>query len=238
MRQLVLDLPLRPARGRADFFVAPSNAAALAAVEGWRGWPQGRLVLEGPAGSGKTHLAEVWRALVPGAAAVQAADLTPDAVPGLVAASGVVVEDAEAAAGLSGAETALFHLLNLALAEGVPVLVTGRGPVAAWGLGLPDLESRLAAVPPARIAPPDAGLMAAVMVKLFADRQVAVTPAAVEAAVPWLERDLSAVAAFVARADRAALAEHRRVTRDLVLRVLDRTDGAGEDAADPAPDVP
>lgn len=237
-RQLVLDLPLRPARGRADFFVSPSNVAALAAIEGWRDWPQGRLVLEGPPGSGKSHLAEVWRAQVPGAMAVQAADLGAGDVPGLVAAGAVVAEDGERCAGRTGTEAALFHLLNLAAQDGVPVLVTGRGPVAGWGLSLPDLESRLAAAALARIAPPDAGLMAAVMVKLFADRQVAVTPAAVRAAVRWLERDLSAVAAFVAATDRAALATRRRVTRGLVLRVLDRAGEPGEDARHPSRDEP
>ena len=238
MRQMALDLPLRPARGRTDFFVAPSNAAALAAVDGWRGWPQGRLVLTGPAGSGKTHLAEVWRATMTGAAVLTAAALRAGDVPGLAAAGAVVVEDADRAAGQAAAEAALFHLLNLAAAEGAAVLVTGRGAVQGWGLALPDLESRLVAAASARIEAPDEGLMAAVMVKLFADRQVEVTPAAVEAAVARLDRDLAAVGALVAAVDRLALAERRAVTRGLVLRVLDSRGRPGEDARDPAPEGP
>ncbi|QYK43089.1 MAG: chromosomal replication initiator DnaA [Paracoccaceae bacterium] len=210
-RQLALDLPLRTALGRADFFVAPSNAVALAAVEGWRGWPGGRMLITGAAGAGKTHLAQVWRGLVPqGAAVVAGAALAGADVPGLAAAGAVLVEDAEGVAGPG--EAALFHLHNMLGEAGGHLLLTARTGVAGWGLTLPDLASRMQAIPVVRIDPPCDALLSAVLVKLFADRQVAVPPAVIAHLAARMERSLSTAADLVARADALALARGGAVT--------------------------
>lgn len=236
-RQLALDLPVRAARGRADFLAAPSNAAALAAVEGWRDWPDGRLVLVGPEGAGKTHLVQVWADLCPGARVVAAADLAAADVPAL-AEGPLAVEGGSAIAGNADGEAALFHLHNLMGAEGQPLLLTDRRAPALWPLDLPDLASRLQAMPVVRLDPPCDTLLSAVLVKLFADRQITVAPAVIAWLLLRMERSLSAAADIVVRLDAAALAEGRAVTVRLAARVLDRTGADGQDAGPDRPESP
>ena len=139
--QLGLKLPARTARGREDFFVAPSNRMALAMIDAWRNWPQGKLLLMGPGCAGKTHLAHVWAA-DSGARIVAAADLADADIPAL-AQTPVAVEDADRIAGDPASEEALFHLHNLVLAEGHSLLVTAAAQPQHWGLTLPDLQSRV-----------------------------------------------------------------------------------------------
>lgn len=227
-RQLALDLPLRPSLGRGDFFVAPSNAAALASVEDWTAWRAGRLLLLGGPGAGKTHLAEVWRAMVPGGAQVVAGAGLGGADIAALAAGAVAVEDAGGVAGDAAGEAALLHLLNLAAAEGGHVLMTARRPPADWGVALPDLLSRLQATGVARLEPPGDALLSAVLVKLFADRQLVVGPALVSHLVARMERSLSAAAALVARLDRLALERRQAVTRALAEAALAEGDGAAD----------
>lgn len=220
VRQLAFDLPLRSASGRADFFISPANAQALATLDAPGGWPQGRMLLIGPEGAGKSHLAQLW-ADEQGALTVFAAALRRAEVPGLVAARAVVVEDGEAIGGQPEAEAAFFHLHNLAAAEGARLLITAARPPRDWGLGLPDLASRMAALATVQIAPPDDALLAAVLVKLFADRQIAVAPALITWLVARIDRSLAEAQRVVARLDAAALQQGVPVSRRLAARVLD-----------------
>ena len=216
--QMAFDLGAPVRLRREDFFVAASNAQALQAVEAWRDWPGGKLVLVGPKGSGKTHLAHVWataaEAVVVAGGALAAVD-----VPSL--GPRVVVEDAHAVAGNPGAEAALFHLHNLILPEG-RLLITASAAPRDWGLGLPDLVSRMQAASLARLEPADDGLLSAVLVKLFADRQITVPPNLIAYLVPRIERSLLAAAGVVAALDAAALAQGRPVTRALAAELLDK----------------
>jgi chromosomal replication initiation ATPase DnaA len=221
--QLVLDLPARPALGRSDFFVSPANRLALAQVDSWPAWPGGRLALAGPAASGKTHLAHVW-ATRAGARLLPASalpDIDPGAIPGDAA---LAIEDADRVAALgpnaAAAEEALFHLCNLLAAGGGTLLVTGREAPSRWSLGLPDLASRLRAAPVALLEPPDDALLAAVLVKLFADRGIGVGPELVSYLVARMERSLAAAEDLVARLDRAGLARGGAITARLAARVL------------------
>jgi len=231
---MAFDLAHRPALGREAFFAAPSNAMALAAVEDWRGWPGGRMLLAGPAGAGKTHLAHVFASACRGAGVVSATDLAGADIAALAALPGVAVEDAEAVAGDMAAETALFHLHNLTLAEGGRLLVTAATPPRDWGLVLPDLQSRMQGAPLVRVEAPCDALLAAVLVKLFADRQIDVTPALIRWLVPRIERSFAGAGAAVARLDAQALARRLPVTRKLAAEVLgqalDSGDAAGDDA--------
>lgn len=217
-RQLSFDLPMRTALGREDFMVAPSNAMALAMIDGWRDWPQGKLILMGPDGAGKTHLAHVWAALS-GARIVAGRALAGADIPGLATAP-VVVEDVARIAGDRDSETALFHLHNLLRAEGHALLLTATPPLAHWGIALPDLESRLQAAAQVQLAPPDDTLLAAVLVKLFADRQISPAPDL----IPWLVRNMDRSFAEARRLvdllDRAALDAGRPVNRKLALDLL------------------
>jgi chromosomal replication initiation ATPase DnaA len=229
-RQLVLDLATRPALGRADFFVTGANRLALAQVDAWPRWPGGRLALAGPPGSGKTHLVHVWAARA--GARVIAAEALPALDPGAVEeGAAVAVEDADRLpAGARGAaEEALFHLCNRLAAGGGSLLVSGREAPARWPLVLPDLASRLEAAPVARLEPPDDALLAAVLVKLFADRQLAVAPDLVRYLVGRMERSFAAAEATVTALDRAGLARHRPVTARLAADVLRGAEWARED---------
>ena len=221
--QLSLALPAEAAMGREDFLEAPSNALALAALEDSRGLPAGLAVLTGPEGSGKTHLARVWAARhgarwqAPGALA---ADLPALLAPGAPLA--VVLDDAHRLAGTPG-EEALFHLVNHLRGRG-EMLLTAPVPVRDWGLRLPDLVSRLSAAAHPALAEPDEALLAAVLVKLFADRQLRVEPALIDYLLGRMERSLGAARALVARLDARGLQLQRRIGRDLAREALAESD--------------
>lgn len=220
-RQLVLDLPAAQGMTRADFLPADSNRAALEAVDGWRDWPGGRLLLRGPAGSGRTHLAAIWAqdsgALwLPGATLA----LPPLPEPGATPPRAYAVDDADSVAGDPAREEALFHLLSRAQSDGAAVLMTAGAAPGAWGLGLPDLESRLTACPVALLDRPDDDLIRMALVKLFDDRQLLVSPESVAYLVPRIDRSLAAARGVVEALDRAALSRHKSVSRALAAEIL------------------
>lgn len=230
-RQLAFDLTTPPAQGRRDFLPAPANAEALALLDRPEGWPQGRLLLVGPPGAGKSHMAAFWAA-ENGAMRVQARALRPESAEILAVQDGaLVVEDAHRAGGAAGAEQALFHLWNLCGPRNCLLLLTARTPPRDWGLALPDLRSRMEAMPLVRLLPPDDALLAMVLVKLFADRQLAPGADVVEALLRRMDRDLGQARRLVAEIDRDALAGGRAVTRPLALATLARLTGRAEDAA-------
>nr|WP_156926995.1 DnaA/Hda family protein [Azospirillum halopraeferens] len=218
--QLPLDLGFRPAMGGEDFLVAPGNADAVAWLDRWPFWPAPALTVWGPAGCGKTHLAQVWRART-GAPLVRAVDLPGADLPALIdAARAVAVDDAEQVAGRKAREEALFHLYNMARDAGGHLLLLARKPPARWRVRLPDLRSRVKGAPAVAVAPPDDALLAAVLVKLFADRQLMPGLDVVSYLLARMERSLDAARRVVAAVDRASLAAHRRITVPLVRAVL------------------
>jgi chromosomal replication initiation ATPase DnaA len=216
--QLAFDLPFRVALGRGDFFVSAPNATALAALDSWRDWPGHKMVLVGPPGSGKTHLAHVW-ADIARAERHHAATLAGADLPEIATACAVVVEDCECLT--PGAQTALFHLHNMLATTATPLLMTAATLPRDWGLTLPDLASRVQAAPLTRLDPPDDALLAAVLVKLFADRQITVSPALITYLIPRMERSFAAARAMVALLDAEALAKGSPVNRTLAATLLD-----------------
>lgn len=232
--QLVFNFPARPALGRADFLVAPCNATAVAWVDRWPDWPGATLALVGPAGCGKTHLAHVLAARA-GALIVEhptAADLHPAAT--LDRAATVVVERDPAGQALSAeTEEALLHLMNLTRERGGSLLLTARSAPVRWPVVLPDLRSRLLALPVAEITPPDETLLETVLVKLFADRQVIVVPAVVRVLASRMERSFAAACDLVERLDTLAWARGRPISVALAREVLGASAGIdGEDGDD------
>ncbi|MDX2485391.1 MAG: DnaA/Hda family protein [Pseudodonghicola sp.] len=225
--QLSFDLPVRQALGREDFFVSPANALAVAMVEGVPPWSGGRLVLSGPARSGKTHLTHVWAAET-GAQIVSASSLRDEDAP-VLARGPVAVEDVPEIAQDETAQKALFHLYNLVLSEGHALLLTGRLDPALWQLGLPDLQSRMQSAQHVALSPPDDALLMAILTKLFSDRQLAPKPDVIPYLVARMDRTFAAAEAIVERLDRAALAEGRTLTRVLAARLLD-SDSPPEDS--------
>jgi chromosomal replication initiation ATPase DnaA len=227
-RQLVLSWPVRAARGRGDFVVSAANARALAALDA-DDWPGGRMVLAGPPGAGKTHLAHVW-AGDSSADVVAAQALTEGDVAVRAAAGAVAVEDADLIAGDPEAERALLHLLNLLAERGGRTLVTATAPPRDWGLTLPDLVSRLQAAGLIRLTEPDDALLQAVIAKQFADRGLAVAPEHIAWAVARMERSFAAAKALVAAVDARSMAAGRAVSRATVAGALAALDGGDPEA--------
>lgn len=217
-QQLSFDLPAIPALGRDDFFVSPSNAVAVATIESETSWPDGKLALCGPQGSGKTHLTHVWAAFS-GATVLAARDLAGVDVP-LIAQGPVAVEDIPQIANDTAAQTTLFHLHNLILNEGHALLLTGRTEPGLWGLDLPDLQSRVQACHVVTLALPDDALLTAVLAKLFNDRQITPKPDVIPFLVSQIERSFEAAASIVEQLDQTALTEGRTVSRPLAVRLI------------------
>ncbi len=216
-RQLALGLPPTPSRARDDFIADTSNSEALTWLDRPAAWPGGRFCLFGPPGTGKSHLLSAIAA-ERGWARLEAAALRGLPEP---TGPGLVLDDADCAA----EEPALFHLINLCGEGRLPLLMAGRAAPARWPVGLPDLASRLRATAAAGIGAPSDALLAALLAKLFADRQVLV-PAEVQSwLLRLLPRSAAALGEAVARIDRLALAERGGVTRPLVRRALGEWEG-------------
>lgn len=222
MTQLAIDLPFQPALGAADFLVSECNRVAFARIERWPDWPGRALVLHGPAQCGKSHLARLWTAGI-GGRLVSGPALHALSPPELAALPGIAIDDAETAA-----ERALLHVHNCCRETGSGLLIVAREPPSRWPIALPDLASRLRAMPLIGIAPPDDALLASLLVKHFADRQVRVAPSVIGFAVRRIERSFAAAAALVDALDRAALGAGRPIGIALVRRVLAETSAQPE----------
>jgi chromosomal replication initiation ATPase DnaA len=228
--QMKFDIPARPALGRGDFYITESNAVALGLVDTWPNWPGGKLVLIGPHGSGKTHLAHVWCA-ESGGRILPSRDLATVDVPAFAEAP-VCVEDAERIAGDAAAEQALFHLHNLVLANGHSMLLTAAAAPSLWALGLPDLASRMGGTTVAKMSAPDDLLLSAVLAKLFADRQIVPLADVIPYLVRWMPRSFETAGQIVDHLDREALGTPRGVTRNLARKALAELDFQEETAPD------
>ena len=215
-RQLVLDLAHRQALGEEDFLVSSSNAAAVELIDRWPAWPHPVCVVLGPQGSGKSHLANVWR-LRSSAGLLAASALDERAVAAPPEGGALALEDLDRE---PIDERALFHLINRARESSLSVLLTSRTAPGDLEVAVPDLRSRLRALPVVEVHAPDEALLKAVLVKLFADRQLNVDPAVIEFVSVRMERSMAAASRVVAAVDRLALATHRKVTRPLAAEAL------------------
>jgi chromosomal replication initiation ATPase DnaA len=224
--QLAIDLPFQPALGAADFLLSECNRAAFARIARWPDWPGRMLTLYGPAQCGKSHLARLWTARS-GGRLVDGPALHALHPPELAALPGVAVDEADAAP-----ERALLHLHNCCRETGSFLLIVAREPPSRWPIALPDLASRLRAMPVVGIEPPDDALLAGLLVKHFADRQIRVAPSVIGFTVRRMERSFAAASAFVEALDRAALGAGRPIGIGLVRRVLAETGAQPESRSD------
>ncbi len=223
-RQLTFGWPHSPSFAREDFLPAPSNRAALNAIERWPNWAGRMLALVGPEGAGKSHLGAIWAASSE-AITLQGEALNEASVEACGQANAVLFEDADRAA---HAEALFFHLVNTALQNDAWLLLTSRAPPDAWGLNTPDLLSRLRLAPAVRLAAPDTELTEAVLFKLFSDRQLQVEPHVIAYIALRIERSLGAAREIVAALDNEALTQGRRVTRAMASDALRDLDSKNE----------
>lgn len=220
-RQLPLAFGHRMAAGREDFWVASGNAEAVALLDQWPDWGGAVVVVSGPAGAGKSHLAQVFATRVgeSGKTALLvngSAGLTLDPPQLLAQAEVIILDDADAGVD----EVSLFHLFNAVREAGRSLVIFCQDAPAQW-VSLPDLRSRLSAVPSARIGNPDDALMTAVLVKLFADRQMRVAEEVIDYLLRHMERSFECARALTARIDTVSLAQKRPVTIPLVKQILE-----------------
>jgi chromosomal replication initiation ATPase DnaA len=215
-RQLAFALPHAESLTRDNFLEGPANAAGLALIDSWPEWPNRIMLLVGPEGSGKSHLAAIW-AEQAGARSTTAHALTATAVPGALATGALVVEDLRSS---DFDDRALFHLMNLAREDGAFVLVTAREPPSAFEIELRDLRSRLRAIPAVSLLPPDDQLFRALIVKFCADRQLAVDESVVSYLATRIERSYAAARQAVELLDAEALRLGRPVSRALAAELL------------------
>ena len=215
-RQLAFELPHAESLSRDNFLEGPANAAALHLIERWPDWPNRVMMLCGPEGSGKSHLAAIW-AEASGARSTMAYALTAPDVPGELATAAVVIEDLKPGA---FDERALFHLLNMAREDDCFVLLTSRMPPATMEIELRDLRSRLRAVPVVTLTPPDDALLRALIVKFCADRQMSIDESVVNYLATRIERSFVAARQSVEMLDAEALRLGRPVTRALAVELL------------------
>ncbi|OWV76004.1 hypothetical protein ATY77_05385 [Rhizobium sp. R634] len=202
------------ASGRDDLLISERLAAAVSIVDAWPEWPSPVVVLAGPVGSGKSHLARIWSELS-GAVSIHP-ELGSDAA--VAAAAGpVLFEDADRQ-GFD--DNALFHVINSVRENGTSLLITSRLWPMSWPVQLPDLRSRLKAATVVEIGEPDEALLSQVIVKLFADRQLYIDDKLVLYIVNRMERSLNAAQTIVERLDRLALSRGTKITRSLAAEVL------------------
>ncbi|WP_421913661.1 DnaA regulatory inactivator HdaA [Mesorhizobium sp.] len=222
-RQLPLDLGHGIGYSRDELVVSATNEQAAALVDRWPDWPSAVVVLAGPPGSGKTHLASIWQARA-GAVKVEAKRIG-DCIANL-GARPALIDDVDAG---PVDEHGLFHLINAVRGAGSQLLLTARRFPSAWGVRLPDLASRLKAAATVEIHEPDDLLLAGVITKLFADRQVEVEPHVVQYLVRRIERSLATAMRVVERLDRTALERKTPITRALAAETISAMDeGQGE----------
>ncbi|MDB5634239.1 MAG: chromosomal replication initiator DnaA [Tardiphaga sp.] len=215
-RQLAFALPHAESLSRDNFLEGPANAEALGLIDRWPDWPNRVMLLVGPEGSGKSHLAAIW-AEEAGARSTMAHTLTSSSVPAALATGALVVEDLNAG---SFDERALFHLLNLAREDEASVLITARVAPVGLPIELRDLRSRLRAVPVVNLMPPDDMLFRALIVKFCADRQLSIDETVVSYLASRIERSFAAARQTVELLDAEALRLGRPVTRALAAELL------------------
>ncbi len=218
-RQLALALDHQESYAREDFLSGPCNEDALALIEGWPDWPARIIALIGPEGSGKTHLATIWAAAA-GARVVSAHALGDADLRAALATGALVVEDAAT----TQDERALFHLINLAREEAAFLLFTARTMPTLWPMAIPDVISRLRALPVVTLVAPDDAMLRGVMVKLATDRQLALDENVVSYLSAHIERSFAAARAAVIALDKEALRQGRPVSRALAAEMF--RDGA------------
>lgn len=227
-RQLPFDFSHDPDYGAGAFIEAACNRAALAWIRRWPDWPGPGLAIHGPAGCGKTHLGAIWQVMA-NAVAIAPSVLVPSQIPVLLGSARAALIDGAGETSLDAAgERAFVHLYNLLAERGGHLLLLGRTPPARWPIALADLRSRLAALPAVRIDAPDDELLRAILVKLFADRQLDASPDAIAYLLPRMPRSFAAARSLVAELDRRALAAGRRVSTALARETLAET-GVGAD---------
>ena len=210
---------------RSDFVAAPSNAAAriwvLDPEARWQ-WPEGRLVLWGDEGTGKTHLLSVWSGRH-GAPVIDGTRLCNADVAALSheKLSALALDNADCVS----QERDLLHLINMSRERRISLLMTARTPPARWSVALPDLVSRLRATTSVPIGSAEEALLRRLFLRLLAERQIVVGQSVTDWLLRRLPRNAGVIRDMTERLDNLALESGGKVTRKLAQEVLEQING-------------
>jgi DnaA family protein len=225
MGQLPLALAL-PRHARFETYIPGDNRAAVEHVRAVAAGAPDVLWLAGPAGSGKTHLLQAACRAADGARRramyVRAAEhaLEPEILTGLENIELLAIDDVESAAGDPAWERQLFVLLNEIAARRGGLLLAARPTAAATGFQLPDLASRAAGAVAYRLQTlADRDRLQALLAHAEA-RGLELERGAAEYLLNRVERDMTGLARWLERLDRASLAEQRKLTIPFIRRLL------------------
>jgi chromosomal replication initiation ATPase DnaA len=217
-QQLAFDLPYIEGLSVEDFHLSLFNQAAFRVVSAWPDWPDPVVVLVGPEGCGKSHLAAIWVQNT-SATLLGLQDLTVENIPNIIASKALLIEDIDQLSEKLD-ENALFHLLNLVRQSGGHLMITARTRPDSWGVATLDLLSRLRLAPMVEIAPPDDALFRVLIAKLLHDRQLLVEPNVIEYLMLRIERSFASARNIVTALDRNSLEKSRPITRSFAAEVL------------------
>ena len=224
LRQLPIEFPHRPSLDKEDFFVAPCNIEAVEMIDQWPNWPHFAICIYGSEGCGKSHLANVFASNVSAhdnypyrIPCVQAKDIKLDTPHKLFAKHRcLIVENLSRKIN----NEAIFHLYNLYRNEGGFILFTSEIAPARMNISLPDLQSRLNIMPSLEIKDPDDELLSCLLVKLFSDRQIFITPEQINYIVSNMQRSFSYARKLVETTDRISLARKRAVSVSIIKEAM------------------
>ncbi len=218
MNQSTLDFAFSPSYLQEDFVVSAANEQAYLWVTGWpSAWPHHTLLLYGAAGAGKTHLAHIWQELS-GAAWLDVTQIGLCSPVELLQHHAAWIIEVPV---LEGKESAWFHLLNHAHEERKWLLITSQKPLGTQALQLPDLTSRIAALPAVTLYRPDDTLLAAILAKRFSDAQLKVTPEVMQYLISRMERSYNSTEEIVNRLNRLSLVEKKNITLSLARKIVE-----------------
>ena len=214
-QQLILDLRSIPSMGRNDYFVSDVNKEAVKWLDAWPNWATFGFIVCGPFGSGKSHLAQVLKALSHGDI-IESKDISDENIDQLSEKKCLIIENIE----LLRSETLLFHLYNMLLENKNNLMLTSKLTMSQIRFELPDLKSRLLSMPQVNIGFPDDRLLKNLLIKQFLDKGILVEMDVIEYLIKRIDRSFEAISKLVSKIDFQSLEKAKKITIPFIKNTI------------------